>query len=131
MANTHFSGPVVSAGGFTGNVTGNLTGMAFQGAVRTPIVLPGAIPLTPLVSKVYTDGSAVAFTLAAGTAGQMKFVVYSNVTNDGTRTHNATIAPTRFANGTNFVLNAQNEKALLVSDGSHWHMVYTDGTITA
>jgi len=120
MANTHFSGPVVSAGGFTGNVTGNLTGLALQGGSGTAITTAGAIPVTTLLSVVENDGTAaIALTLANGSAGQMKFIKYD----DGTETGEAVVTPGNFADGTNITLDAEGEGIVLVSDGSSWHAV--------
>lgn len=120
MANTHFSGPVVSPGGFTGNVTGNLTGLALQGGSATAITTAGAIPVTTLLSVVENDGTvAIALTLANGAAGQMKFIKY----NDGTETGDAVVTPANFADGDTITLNADGEGIVLVSDGSSWHAV--------
>jgi hypothetical protein len=136
MASTHFSGPVISADGFegdvTGDVTGDLTGLAFQGASTTVIKASGALPITNLFSLVYpagADGSApITLTLADGQAGQMKIVKYD----DGTgSTTDVIIHPTNFADGYRFTLDAPQDVAVLVFDGAEWHTVYSDGTIDA
>lgn len=134
MANTNFSGPVVSAGGFTGDVTGditgNVTGLAFQGASTTIIDADGAIPLTNLLSLVYPDDGtkATTLTLADGAAGQMKIIKYDDGTN---ATADVTIVPANFNDGSQFVLDAAQDVAVLVFDGSNWHTVYSDGTIAS
>jgi hypothetical protein len=128
MANTHFSGPVISTAGFTGDVTG----LAFQGASSTVIKASGALPLTNLLSLVYpagADGTAsITLTLADGEAGQMKIIKYD----DGTgATTDVIIHPTNFNDGYQFTLDAAQDVAVLVFDGTNWHTVYSDGTIDA
>ena len=128
MANTHFSGPVISTAGFTGDVTG----LAFQGASSTVIKASGALPLTNLLSLVYpagADGTAsITLTLADGEAGQMKIIKYD----DGTgSTTDVIIHPANFADGYRFTLDAAQDVAVLVFDGAEWHTVHSDGTIDA
>jgi len=128
MANTHFSGPVYSDGGFVGDVTG----LIYQGASSTVIKSSGALPLTNLLSLVYpdgTDGTApITLTLADGVAGQMKIIKYD----DGTgSTADVIIHPTNFNDGYQFTLDAAQDVAVLVFDGTNWHTVYSDGTIDA
>jgi hypothetical protein len=120
---TNFSGPVVSTAGFTG--------LSFQGASTTVISEDGAIPLTNLLSLVYPDddgSTAVTLTLADGEAGQMKIIKYD----DGTgSTADVIIHPANFNDGYQFTLDAAQDVAVLVFDGSNWHTVYSDGTIDA
>lgn len=128
MGNTHFSGPVISTGGFTGNITG----LAYQGGSSTVIKASGALPLTNLISLVYPDGTdgtaSITLTLADGEAGQMKIVKYD----DGTgATTDVIIYPDNFADGYQFTLDAAQDVAVLVFDGSEWHTIYSDGTIDA
>jgi hypothetical protein len=99
MANTTFSGPVISTNGFvgdftgnitgnvTGNVTGNLTGIVF-GTVTTRSGA-GAVPVTAASVQISTGAGAAALTLANGTAGQILNLV---MTVDGGG--DATLTPT-------------------------------------
>jgi hypothetical protein len=120
MANTHFSGPVISTAGFTGD----LTGLALQGGSATAITTSGAIPITTLFSIVGRDGTAeVALTLANGAAGQMKIIKR----NDGTKA--VVVTPANFKNGTTLTFDGNQETAVLVSDGSSWHSVYVTATV--
>lgn len=122
---THFSGPVVSTNGFTGDVTG----LALQGGSTTVISAAGAIPVDTLFSLVYTDGSAsIVLTLADGAAGQMKIVKYDDGTGSTTDVH---ILPANYNDGYRLTLDAAQDVAVLVFDGTNWHTVYTDGTIDA
>lgn len=118
----------VYADGFVGN----LTGLALQGASATVIKASGALPLTNLLSLVYPDGTdgsaAIELTLADGEAGQMKIIKYD----DGTgATTDVVIFPANFADGWKFTLDAGQDVAVLVFDGSEWHTIYSDGTIDA
>ena len=68
MSATNFSGPVVSAGGFTGDLTGAVTG-----GITKPIVSPtGATTLT-----VAQSGSIISLTAAAGYAVTLPAVASS------------------------------------------------------
>jgi len=122
---TTFSGPVISTAGFTGNVTG----LALQGSTPTAISAAGAIPLTNIMSLIYpaADGTAgaLAMSLGAGTAGQMKIIKYD----DGTYTANIVVTPVRLVGGTTLTFNAKGEVAELVSDGSSWHIVVNSSTL--
>ena len=128
MANTHFSGPVISTGGFQGS----FTGLALQGASAVVIKAAGALPITNLLSLVYPDGTdgtaSITLTLADGAAGQMKIIKYD----DGTgSTTDVIIYPDNFAEGYQFTLDAARDVAVLVFDGAEWHTIYSDGTIDA
>jgi len=123
MGNTHFSGPVVSTAGFTGD----LTGLVFGG--KDSINASGAIPVTSLFTVVGPDGSAgsaaTALTLANGTAGQMKVLKYQ----DGTATTNAVVTPANLVGYSTLTFNLKSEYAILISDGSSWHVVVSTATL--
>jgi len=127
MSATHFSGPVVSTNGFTGD----LTGLALQGGSATAITTAGAIPVDTLFSIVWPDGkdgsASIVLTLADGEAGQMKIIKYD----DGTVTTDVHILPANFADGYRFTLDAAGDTAILVFDGAKWHTITSDGTIDA
>jgi hypothetical protein len=119
MANTNFSGPVISAGGFTGDLTGDVTGLVFGGTPEE-INSDGSLSVDVLLSIVGPDGSdgseATAFTLPDGTAGQLKLLKY----NDGTATSNAVVTPANLEGYSTLTFNAKAEYAVLVFDGSSW-----------
>ena len=81
MANTTFSGPVISQNGFigdfTGNITGNVTGVLTGRVVGTVAARSGAgaVPITAATVQITTAGTAAALTLANGTAGQLLTLV--------------------------------------------------------
>lgn len=127
---THFSGPIVSANGFTGDVTGDITGnvvgLALQGGSSTAIAADGAIPVDTLFSIVTSDGTtAVVLTLAGGAAGQMKIIKHAV----DALTANVVVTPDNLADGSTITLNADGEAIILVSDGSSWHSVYASATV--
>ncbi len=95
MANTTFSGPVISTNGFvgdfTGNITGNVTGDLTGRVIGTVTTRSGAgaVPITAATVQISTGAGAAALTLANGTAGQMLTLV---MTVDGGG--DATLTPT-------------------------------------
>jgi hypothetical protein len=67
MAATNFSGPVVSAGGFTGDVTGDVTGDItgdVTGNVTGYIILPSTDP--EVVGALWNDAGTI--TVSSGPA---------------------------------------------------------------
>jgi hypothetical protein len=129
MANTNFSGPVISAGGFTGDltgaVTGNVTGLVFGGTPEE-ITSDGTLSVSVLLSIVGADGTvATAFSLPDGTAGQMKLLKY----NDGTATADAVVTPDNLEGYTDLTFNAKAEYAVLVFDGSSWIPIVSTATL--
>jgi len=133
MANTHFSGPVISAGGFTGDVTGdvtgavtgNVTGLVFGGTPEE-ITSDGTLSVAVLLSIVGADGTvATAFSLPDGTAGQMKLLKY----NDGTATADAVVTPDNLEGYSTLTFNAKAEYAVLVFDGSSWIPIVSTATL--
>lgn len=77
MAATNFSGPVVSAGGFVGDVTGNVTGTISGGAITpTTVTASGAIKGVSLEAEAsgtlsgdVTDGTVASLTLDPAYSG--------------------------------------------------------------
>jgi len=140
MSNTHFSGPVISAGGFTGDVTGaltgnvtgdvtgNVTGLIFGGTPEESNS-DGTLSVSVLLSIVGPDGGAgsvaTAFSLPDGTAGQIKLLKY----NDGTYTANAVVTPANLEGYSTLTFNLKSESAILVFDGSSWIPVYSSATL--
>ena len=127
MANTNFSGPVISAGGFTGNVTGNLIGQIL-GKVETRNS-DGSLSISHLLSIVGPDGTdgsaATAFTLPNGADGQLKIIKYQ----DGTVTTDAVVTPANLAGYATLTFDAKTEYAILVSDGSSWHPIVSTAAL--
>jgi len=121
MAATNFSGPVVSAGGFTGDLTGGITGdiQALSGA--------GAVNLTTLITEVTTGAGAAALTLANGTAGQIKIITM--VTDGG---GDATLTPTTLANGSTLTFADAADTVMLAYNSTiGWTIVSNSGVAVA
>ena len=76
----------------------------------------GAVNVTSLITFIVSTGTD-ALTLADGTTGQIKIVVMQ--TDGGT----ATMTPTNFAAGTDFVFANVGDAALLVFDGTNWQLI--------
>ena len=140
---TTFSGPVISTAGFTGDVTGDITG-AVTGAVTGDVTgnltgnvfggieelnSDGSLSVAKLFSVIGADGTdgsaATAFSLPNGSAGQMKVIKY----NDGTVTTAAVVTPANLIGGSTLTFDAAAEAAILISDGSSWHIVYNSATL--
>ena len=128
MANTNFSGPVISAAGFTGALTGNVTGLIFGGTPEE-INSDGSLSVATLLSIVGPDGTdgsaATAFSLPDGTAGQMKLLKY----NDGSWTTAAVVTPANLEGYSTLTFDAKAEYAVLVFDGSSWIPVVSTATL--
>jgi hypothetical protein len=132
MANTNFSGPVISAAGFTGDLTGDVTGYVtglMFGGTPEEINSDGSLSVSVLLSIVGPDGSdgsaATAFSLPDGTAGQVKLLKY----NDGSWTTNAVVTPDNLEGYSTLTFNAKAEYAILVFDGSSWIPVVSTATL--
>jgi hypothetical protein len=124
MANTHFSGPVVSPGGFTGNVTG----LALQGGANVAATSGAVVvPVTNLYTGYTTNATAdITASLADGVAGQMKIIkLVTKNTND------VVLTPANLADGTTITFDATGEVAVLVFDGTNWQVVYTNATVAS
>jgi len=98
----------------TGGVVGNIQ----------TISGPGAINTTSLVTEITTTG-ADAFTLANGSAGQVKMIV---MTVDG---GDATITPTTFANGTTITFDAVGDSVTLVYGALGWMVMASQNATVA
>ena len=135
---THFSGPVVSTAGFTGNVTGNLTGNVtgnvvgnltgnVTGNVLPPVTsysLGVAEAISPadflaILSKTTPAGS---FTLAAPGAGNVGKTLYGYTAT--ALAHVVTV--TGLAGGTTLTFTAAvgNGFALYATSASVWTLIY-------
>jgi hypothetical protein len=135
MANTTFSGPVISTNGFvgdftgnitgnvTGNVTGDLTGRTF-GTVTTHSGA-GAVPVTASTVRLTTT-AANALTLANGTNGQLLTIIMVVDGGDGTLT------PTTKTGYTTITFNdAGDAVTLQFMTSVGWMVVSNYGTTVA
>jgi hypothetical protein len=127
MAQTRFSGPVVSDNGFigavTGDVTGNVTGVT-TGSVQA-LSGAGAVNVTTAVTSLTTTGSAQALTLANGAVGQFKTIVH---TVDG---GSAVLTPTTKIGFTTITFTGVGESATLVYTAAGWVIVALNGAVAA
>ena len=114
MANTTFSGPVISTNGFvgdfTGNITGNVTGDLTGRVIGTVTTRSGAgaVPITAATVQISTGAGAAALTLANGTAGQLLTLV---MTVDGGG--DATLTPTTKTGFTTIVFGDVGDAVVL------------------
>ena len=83
----------------------------------------GAVSLTHLVTEITTGGSAMAISLANGTAGQIKII---SMVVDGGGT--ATLTPATFANGTTVAFADVNDTVMLLyANTIGWVVVSNSG----
>lgn len=131
MANTNFSGPVISTNGFigavTGNITGNVTGNVTGDIFATNQVLSGAgaVNVTDMLTSLTTTGSAQALTLANGTAGQIKVITH---TVDG---GSAVLTPTTKIGFTTITFTGVGESATLIYTAAGWAIMALNGAVAA
>jgi hypothetical protein len=131
MANTNFSGPVISTNGFigavtgniTGNVTGNITGDVF--ASVQSLSGAGAVNVTDMLTSLTSTGSAQALTLANGTAGQIKIIVHAV---DG---GSAVLTPTTKIGFSTITFTGVGESASLVYTAAGWAITALNGAVAA
>jgi hypothetical protein len=141
MAETTYSGPVNSLGGYkVGNVTvidsnGNIdapittTNLSFSGTeIQTGVTATsgaGAVAITSRIHEVTTTGTGDALTLANGTAGQRLTIIYVA---EGAGGDTAVITPTTLAGGTTITLNALGDSAeIIYSSTGGWYVVGLGG----
>lgn len=129
--------------GATGNtaVAGTLevTGTLTQTGIATfneAVVLGGTangstdgatvVPVDTLLDTYVSNATdAIAATLADGSAaGQMKIIILT--THD---TNDMVLTPANMANGSTITFDASGEYAMLVFDGTNWHVVSTNATV--
>lgn len=80
---------------------------------------------TLLDTYVSNSTAAIAASLADGSAaGQMKIVILT--THD---TNDMVLTPANLANGSTITFDASGEYAMLVFDGTNWHVVSTNATV--
>jgi hypothetical protein len=123
MANTSFTGPVISANGFIGNVTGNITGDIF--ASNQALSGAGAVNVTDMLTSLTSTGSAQALTLANGTLGQIKII--SHVVDGGS----AVLTPTTKIGFSTITFTGVGESATLVYTAAGWTIVALNGAVAA
>lgn len=135
MANTSFTGPVISANGFigavtgnitgniTGNVTGNVTGDIF--ASTQSLSGAGAVNVTDMFTSLTTSGAAQALTLANGTVGQIK--VISHVVDAGS----AVLTPTTKIGFTTVTFTNVGDSVTLIYTSAGWAVIGSYGASVA
>jgi len=131
MANTNFSGPVISTNGFigavtgniTGNVTGNVTGDIF--ATNQALSGAGAVNVTDMLTSLTTTGSAQALTLANGSLGQIKII--SHVVDGGS----AVLTPTTKIGFSTITFTNVGDSAMLIYTAAGWDIVALNGAVAA
>ncbi|NBX97794.1 hypothetical protein EBQ81_02925 [bacterium] len=131
MANTTFSGPVISNNGFvgnitgnvTGNVTGNITGDVF--ASSQSLSGAGAVNLTDMLTSLTTTGASQALTLANGTVGQLKIITH---TVDG---GSAILTPTTAIGFTTMTFTNVGDTITLIYTSAGWAIVGNRGGTVA
>ena len=106
----HVAGSITADGGYIGGVQ-TISG-------------PGAINLTTLHTEITTTG-ADAYTLADGTAGQIKTIAM--VVDGG----DATLTPTTFANGTTITFNDQHDSITMIYGTNGWQVLALQGAVVA
>lgn len=107
--------------GVTGATT--LSG-AVKGAVQA-LAGAGAVGLTTLITTVASTGAGTAYTLAAGTVGQVKVVVQA------TGATTSILTPSPLLGGTTITFNGVGEGAVLVYTGSAWVVAGVNGATIA
>jgi hypothetical protein len=123
MAQTRFSGPVVSDSGFIGAITGNVTGDVI--ASNQALSGAGAVNLTDMLTSLTSTGSAQALTLANGTLGQIKIVTH--VVDGGS----AVLTPTTKIGFSTITFTGVGESAMLVYTAAGWAIVALNGAVAA
>ena len=127
MANTTFTGPVISNNGFqgaiTGNVTGNVTGDIF--ATNQALSGAGAVNVTDMLTSLTTTGASQALTLANGVVGQIKII--SHVVDGGS----AVLTPTTKIGFSTITFTAVGDSATLIYTASGWDIVALNGAVAA
>lgn len=127
MANTSFTGPVISANGFigavTGNITGNVTGDIF--ASTQSLSGAGAVNVTDMFTSLTTSGAAQALTLANGTVGQIK--VISHVVDGGS----AVLTPTTKIGFTTVTFTNVGDSVTLIYTSAGWAIIGISGAVAA
>ena len=137
MANTTFSGPVRSENGFESVSKNASTGAITVGTSYSNIIKgssqsltgPGAVNLTDLITEITAEGTGDALTLADGSAGQVKIVVYVAESAAG---DTAVLTPTTLAGGTTITFDSVGDAATLVyNETSGWTIVGSNSVTVA
>ena len=137
MANTTFSGPVRSENGFESVSKNASTGAItvwtsysniITGSVQS-LTGAGAVNLTDLITEITAENTGDALTLADGSAGQVKIIVYVAESAAG---DTAVLTPTTLAGGTTITFDSVGDAATLVySTTSGWTIVGSNSVTVA
>jgi len=119
-------GTITAVGTITSGSTLTVGGAAgFGGTLVAAGHGSKVIPLTTLMTGYTTDDTSdITATLADGQNGQIKIIklIFKD-------TYKLYIIPANFGDGTNILLDATGEVAVLVFVDTAWHLVYTNGTL--
>jgi hypothetical protein len=89
---------------------------------------PGAVNLTTFTTAFTSTGTGDALTLADGTAGQIKNIVYVA---EAAGADTGVLTPTNFGNGTTITFNAVGDSCQLQFIGTDWWVVSLNGAVVA
>ena len=89
---------------------------------------PGAVNITTLTTAFTSTATGNALTLADGSAGQLKAIVYVA---EAAGADTGVLTPTNFGNGTTITFNAVGESVLLQFLGTDWWIVSNNGATVA
>jgi hypothetical protein len=137
MANTTFSGPVRSENGFESVSKNASTGAITVGTSYSNIIKgssqslsgAGAVNLTDLITEITAENTGDALTLADGSAGQVKIIVYVAESAAG---DTAVLTPTTLAGGTTITFDSVGDAATLVyNETSGWTIVGSNSVTVA
>lgn len=133
MANTTFSGPVISQNGFQSTSVNSTTGaVTVNASFGTDVVLgtqslsgAGAVDVTNAFTALTTTGSAQALTLANGTVGEIKII--SHVVDGGS----AVLTPTTKIGFSTITFTNVADTAMLIYTPAGWDIVALSGAVSA
>ncbi len=133
MANTTFSGPVISQNGFQSTSVNSTTGaITVNASFGTDVVLgtqslsgAGAVDVTNAFTALTTTGSAQALTLANGTVGELKII--SHVVDGGS----AVLTPTTKIGFSTITFTNVADTAMLIYTPAGWDIVALSGAVAA
>lgn len=100
---------------------------AIVGSVQT-LSGAGAVDLTTLTTAFTSTATGNALTLADGTIGQLKAIVYVA---EAAGADTGVLTPTNFGNGTTITFNAVGDSVLLQFLGTDWWVVSLNGAAVA
>jgi hypothetical protein len=100
----------------------NVPGLLNLGQAPETLTAAGAVAITKAVTLISTGSSNLAFTLANGNTGQLKFLVMS-----GDSGGNGTVTPTSLIGASSITFNDVGDSALLMYTASGWAVISNYG----